>query len=454
MSYNLEYGELRNKPLAYLRQNDPDYNDAQYLVKRWPETFGFVNYTSYDESLHVGGPEDQANYEYWKKTFAPTESKSWWDLGHRGGILVRIPLLSKDERETYDYLDEGGGYDELDESRTQELRNELEMKAWDNYGSSDYKKVLKENVAEEDQETVEELLEAITDGGFAAASFDMWHRSGHYPETSGWEVTFPDPRSSFEHDKNFTDWTLEGVINWLGIGHEVTVRLSPRAFCRLDPADRGFSYPGAVYRRYDEEWVLNITLDEIINSLPEMVSGRGAPIDYAKLEELIAAHMDESAKYIGFDQAPSVTMMFNSQMCRSPYLTCAIDYIEESKLRILGGPSSAWTEEHHITDEELKQQREFEDKVEKIRTLAIDGALEVCGIDPANDLVEQVVEQLLLDAPGRPVVVLSQPSTRQFLKEFACEITRGLLDKRPPVCNIRQLKLPHVAERTRRRKRA
>jgi hypothetical protein len=459
MSYDLEYGKYRDKPLAFLRDNDPDYKDAVYLKTKWPKSFDLVKSTSYDESYHAGGPEDQANYEYWKENYASTQGKSWWDLGHADGIFVRIPLLSKDERESYEYLEDNF---ELDEDATQKIRSELEMKAWDDYGSSDYKKALKESLEdEEDKEIVEELLDAITDGAFGAAVFDMWSRSGHYPETSGWEVTFPNPKNLFEHDDNLSGWDLQGVIDWLGIGHEVTVRLSPDAFCRLDPEDREFSYPGAVYTRYGEEWVLNITLDEIVASIPELwptpersQGWRGAPIDFLKLEELLQMHLDESARYQGVDQAPSVTMMYNSALCKSRYLTCAIDYVEASKLRILGGPSSAWTEEHHITDEELKDQREFEEKVEAIRILAIDGALEVCGIDPANDLVEQVVEQLLLDAPERSAFTLSQPSTRQHLKEVACEITRGLLEKRPPICTIRQLKLPHVAERSRKRKRA
>lgn len=468
MSYTLEYGKdergryWRDRPLAYLRDNDPDYSDAVYLKTKWPRAFDLVRSVYYDESQYVGGPEDKANYEYWKENYSATEGKSWWDLGHTDGILVRIPLLAKDEKESYEYLNVEEGF-ELDEDRTQTIRNEIEMEAWNDFGAKDYKDAILEGVYDDqEKEVVEELLDAITDGGFAAASFDMWSRLQHYPESSGWEVTFPDPKTSFVADENFTDYSVEGVINWLGIGHEVTIRLSPRAFCRLDESEKDVGYSGAQYFRYGEEWILNVTFDEIVNYPVEMVSGRGAPYNYDAIEQLLAMHMDGNAQYIGFDQAPSVKAMFNSQMCRNPYLLCDIDYIEEHKLEILAGPKAEWDSKLAETDEEAAKkkyeadlilQRLHSDMVASVRNLTIEGALEVCNVDPTSDLVERVVELVLLDAPERSPATLAYPDTQRHLKEVACEYTRKALDQRPQVCTLRQLKLPMARER-RKKKRA
>jgi hypothetical protein len=454
MTYALQYGEFRNKPLAFLRDNDPDYGDAVYLKQHWPKTFDLVKSTYYDESLHVGGPEDKANYEYWKENYAATEGKTWWDLGHQHGILVRIPLLSTSERESYEYLEENF---ELDEDASQKIRDEVEREAWNDYGRKDYKKAILEGISEDEHDTVEELLDAITDIGFDSAVYDTWSRSGHYPEVSGWEVNIPDADNILTHDENFTDFDLQGVINWLGIGHEVTIRLSPRAFCRLHPEDREFSYPGAVYIRYGEEWVLNIHADEILPSIPPPQLGvlpRGGSIDWNKLDQLVAMHLDDSAKYIGIDQAPSVTMMYSSRLCQSPLLLCSIDYIDAAKLKKLQGPSAEWTEDHHVTDEELNQQREFDNKVERVRNIAIEGSLEVCDVDPTSDLVEQVVEQLLLDdlmeSIARPATI-NRPWEEKEWKQLACKVVQGILDNRPPLCTVRQLKLPGVRGTPRRK---
>jgi hypothetical protein len=66
MSYDLEYGAFRNKPLAYLRDHEPDYSDAQYLVKKWPKAFAFVPYTVHSRSYDTGGPVAESNYRVWK----------------------------------------------------------------------------------------------------------------------------------------------------------------------------------------------------------------------------------------------------------------------------------------------------------------------------------------------------------------------------------------------------
>lgn len=456
MTYALQYGEFRNKPLAFLRNNDPDYGDAVFLKQRWPKTFDLVKSTSYDESAHAGGPEDQANYEYWKENFATTEGKSWWDLGHQHGILVRLLLLSTSERESYEYLEDNF---ELDENATQRIRDEVQEAAWKDYGRKDYKKAIKEGFSEEEQEIVEQLLDVITDRGFDSAVYDMWSRDGNYPEVSGWETTFPDPKTTLAHDENFTDWSLEGVANWLGIGHEITVRLSPKAFCRLHPGDKEFSYPGAVYIRYGEEWVLNVDAADILHSTPKPQFGtfaRGAPIDWTKFDELLAMHLEDSARYIGIDQAPSVKMMYSSQIFQNPLLVCDIDYIEEAKLRTIQGPAADWGPDYAPSDEEWEEQKQYDEKVQKVRNFAIEGAVEICDIDPTNDLLEQVVEQLLLDDMISRVEqpeTINRPWQEKAWKEQACEVTRGFLDKRPPMCTIRQLKLPGVRENPRKRRR-
>jgi hypothetical protein len=467
VSRDLEYGELRDRPLAWLRDNDPDWRDAQYLIKRWPENFDTAKYTSYDESHDYGGPADKANYETWKKDYAKTEGKSWWDLGPSSGILVRIQLLSHDEKEAYENLESG---EQLDDTRSSEIEWEVQKEAWDKYdGRSDFKKAILDGADDEEKELVEELLDAMPEAAFDRAVQHAQSDNEDYPEMEGgWHVRFPDPdnllfpsHKSWKTSQPATwDRTAVGLIEWMakaissGGSDEANaiVKLSDKAFCRVSPEDaKTQTWPGATYTKYGWPMALDIKWQDVINTAVFTTS----PESMEKLKVLFDQYADDKNVFIG--QGPSIEIPYNKDLCRLPYLSCELKFIADAKARIIGGPAASWTDETDITDEMVAEQQKFDAVTAKMRNLALEGALR-CNLDPADDLVEDTTAELLwlyrdeLAAdPFKEKSYYAVKSRDEVIMENACDITQKLVDKLPAVCDLRQLKFPFASENQRKK---
>lgn len=463
MSYDLEYGELRDRPLAWLRDNEPDWQDARYLIKRWPENFDFVKNTSYDEGSDHGGPADKANYEFWKENYAKTENKSWWDLGSSNGILVRIQLLAKDEKESYEHLEDNY---QLDDDRTYEIEREIQEEAWDEYdGRKDFKEAILKGAADGERELVEELLDAMPDKAFDEAIGHARSDNEDYPEMEGgWSVRFPDP-DKILFGKSSWDRTAAGFIDWMtevigsgGAPAAAIVRLSNKAFCRVSIEDaKTQTWPGATYTKYGEPMALNISFEDIIHAMPD--DYYTAPASRRKelhkqLQRLFDGYADDSSMFIG--EGPSIEIPYEQSVCRNPYLSCELKFIEEAKDEIIGGPGAAWTDQTEITDEMLAEQQTFDARTAKMRNLALEGALR-CNLDPSDDLVEETTAELLWmyrdeKDPFRESLAWQGARPRQeVIMENACDITQKLFAKLPAVCDLRQLKFPFASEAQRKK---
>jgi hypothetical protein len=255
MSHDLEYGELRNKPLAYLRQYEPDYSDAQYLIKRWPKVFAMVPNTAHSRSYDYGGPYAESNYRVWKESFADYENKTWWDLGDNG-IFTRMDIMPKEQKETIDSLEE---YPVLDDSDASELEMEIQDENWKDYGLHDTKRDLLERADESIYDRVDALFDIIPDKVFASAYWEQLSSSGSGPEQEIYGTIFP---AAFE------EWdgeSFDDLIRWLQLEDSIIrVNLSDAAFGPWRPTGR----------KGESERTLRITKEELANSLGEMKVGK------------------------------------------------------------------------------------------------------------------------------------------------------------------------------------
>lgn len=231
MSYDLVYGEFRDRPLAYLREHDPDNSDAQHLIKRWPKTFDRVPYTRHSRSYDTGGPTNESNYRVWKESFADTEGKTWWDVGY-GEILVRIDIAPKDQKEAMDSLE---SYPILDESDESNLLMEIQDENWNDYGLKDTRDELLSRADESIYESVEKLFEAMPDKIFANAYWEQMRDSNYGPEQDGGGYGTIFPRAFEDWDgESFGDLTM-----WLGLSDSVVrVQLSDAAFTAWKPTKK------------------------------------------------------------------------------------------------------------------------------------------------------------------------------------------------------------------------
>jgi len=252
MSYDLEYGEFRNKPLAYLRDHEPDYSDAEYMIKRWPKAFTMVPYTYHSRSYDSGGPTNESNYRVWKDDFAETEGKTWWDLGS-SGIFVRIDIAPTDQKEAIDALEE---YPILSESDESDLTQEIQDENWNDYGLRDTRDELAGRADPELRETVEALFEKMPERIFANAYWEQISTEGSGPEQDGGGYGTVFPRA-------FEDWdgeSFSALLAWLGLEEAVVrVNLSDAAFTSWTPTTRG-----------EKERKLRITKEQLKESLGEM----------------------------------------------------------------------------------------------------------------------------------------------------------------------------------------
>jgi hypothetical protein len=462
---SIEYDrEYRDRPLAYLRDNEPSYDDARYLIKRWPESFDVVKSTAYDEGQDYGGPADKANYEFWKETYAKTESKSWWDMGHSSGILVRIQLLSSDEKESYEYLEDNYS---IDDDRMYEIEREVQDEAWDEYdGRKDFKDAILKGAEDEERELVEELLDAMPNKAFDEAIRHAWSDNEDYPEMEGgWGVRFPDPNEIlFPQHKGYRtrqspqwDGTAVGFIDWMtevigsgGAATNMIVRLSDKAFCRVSHEDaKTQTWPGATFMKYGEPMALNISWGDIVRSMPE-------DYPYDQLKRLFDQYADDKNVFMSEEQAPSIEIPYDSDIYRNPYFSCELKFIADAKAEVIGGPAAAWTDEIDITDEMLEEQRKFDEVTAKMRNLALEGALR-CNLDPSDDLVEETTAELLwmyrdYSDPFQEGMSWQGARPRQnVIMENACDITQKLYAKLPAVCSLAQLKFPFASEAQRQK---
>jgi hypothetical protein len=155
--------------------------------------FDVPRYFDHGNNYGGSGILGQANYEYWTENFDETKGKTWWDLG-KSGILVRLDLLTSDQRDALDSLE---GYPLLDEDRHSELEQEAQTDAWNDYARNDFKRDIVKLVDEEDKEQTEELLDAITDKELDKQVWELWQSAERYPE-GGDEVSFPNTKELFD----------------------------------------------------------------------------------------------------------------------------------------------------------------------------------------------------------------------------------------------------------------
>jgi hypothetical protein len=226
MSYRkdyLEYGDFHDRPLAYLREHEPDYRDACFLSNRWPKTFELPRYFAHGDYVQ-GSSYGQSNYEVWKEQFAKTEGKTWWDLGSNG-ILVRLTVQPTEEKEALAALDD---YPLMDDEHHNQLEMKLQDEAWNDWGRKDFKRELEHKafeILDGDSDSVDAILAKVPDKLFDEATHRMYEENGHYPEGSD-DISFP----YGDFVTNY-DGSLKELLEFLGLeSTSVTLRLSDAAF--------------------------------------------------------------------------------------------------------------------------------------------------------------------------------------------------------------------------------
>jgi len=218
---SLEFGEYQGRPLAYLRNNQPSYPDAVYLAKKWPKAFEVPDYFEHGDYGRMGS-YGLSNYQVWTESFKDTLDKTWWDLG-QSGILVRLDIQTKEEKEALDALSD---YPLMDADHHSNLEMEMQNEAWNDWGRSDFKRDLNKKAEdEEDEKKVEALLDIVPNKVFDTATYRMYEENGNYPEGSD-DISFP-----YGDFVQQYDGTLTQLLEFLDLASaSVTLRLADTAF--------------------------------------------------------------------------------------------------------------------------------------------------------------------------------------------------------------------------------
>lgn len=240
MSYDLEYGAWRERPLAFLRSNSPDYSDALYLEKRWPKVFD-AHFDDFASGDYHGSFRTLSNYKVWTEEFTDTESKTWWDLGQSHGILVRLDIQPSEQKAALRKVERSGF---LDQDHFQTLEWETQKEQWNDYGRGDFKREIRSKAVEEDDAAIDALLDVIPDKVFDEAWWSAVSKSNR--RRMGWRSNYELSSEIlswiFHTDEIFMDgWdgSLAELLEFLELEtSKVIVRLTDTAFGPWQPGPR------------------------------------------------------------------------------------------------------------------------------------------------------------------------------------------------------------------------
>lgn len=435
MSYGLEFGQYRDRPFAFLRDNAPDYSDASYLADRWPATFEIPLYfaSGYDDEDSVG----RSNHRVWKDEHDKLEGKNWWDLGS-SGILVRLDLLTAEQKDQLAGLE---GYPLLSDDDHSELEMEDQDEAWADWGRDDFKREMLEMAEEDEHDLLEALLEKWGDAGFDTIYYDAAREADRYPEGSGGDIRFPGPEDVFAHIEKSgsgmwkrTPWdgTIDDLLDIVGQDNNLIVKLSDAAFCRVHPDDETQRRQGADYLKYDQ--VLTLA----IGAIPDVPGRCTIHEDCKALEELAEAcyqeQLDSLLKPFAdpvifrhiFEEPPPIELPYSKALMQSPYLKVEFKNILSQQHFAVFGYSG---------DEVAGEKQE---KLARERVAVRDHLRGHMDEDPPSDLIEEVALEILAHGGGDWLPwALAQAKLREF-------------EKIPYCAGLRQEGLPGVSERKKR----
>lgn len=200
--YPIYYWDTR-KPLSYLRQHSPDYSDARQIVDDYSKFFDLPEYFAGDDLVC------ESNRNVWADMYGELEGKNWWSLGHNG-ILVRLSLLTKDQKDTLKGLKK---YPLIDEDDYSNLEVETEQEQWRDWAKNDFVREIKKlaqkqldelpiDIGQEEFELIEEMLDNASSDQLRRMFWKLCEENGRYPETEG--------------DHMYYDW--ESIIGDFDIG--------------------------------------------------------------------------------------------------------------------------------------------------------------------------------------------------------------------------------------------
>lgn len=413
------------------------YREAQDIVKRFPKHFALGRWFAGDDTVA------RSNTRVWKSEFASTQNVDWWWAG--GEVLIRLDESSPTpEQEAFDSLD---GYPLLDDSDHSELEQEEQTEQWNDWGRKDFKKDLRKYIAQytdegsPERKALDEIIDIIGDKDLDRAYWEMCSRADAYPE-GGDDIRFPGPEEldkkySFEAKKRIELWdgTFKGFLSWFGEQPEtLIVRLSSKAFCRLHVDDKSIDYKGARFIKFGDEYVLNITEDQVPEAVRDLVrkhADDSAQCVYDCASMLVAPADDPTDARLEEEIARGVAFVSPKEydeIVNSPFLEVELEIVDKWLARYF---------HEDISEKTMETVREHAESAVGDRSPATG---KVWGLKQPNDLVEKVVELLL------------RPSSDFALASVgAAEALEEIRRNQPPVCDFRQLKLFQEKRRAPRR---